>query len=125
MEFKFSNVERGTFGKTLPLLQNILIRLSFCGIRMTNDHVFFVALSQLISWLKQMKADHWSIVFWSEGSSGTGNDKNMSGPSAYQNPVVSNLPSGKIKFQYGPRGNSSPHYPEGGSSTLVPENNFI
>ena len=34
------------------------------------DHVFFVTLSQLVPCLKDMSADHWSmIVFWNESSS--------------------------------------------------------
>ena len=58
------------------------------------DHVFFVTLSQLIPCLKQMKADHWSmIVFWNEGSgsrpsTGAGDDDDTPGPSGYQDPVV-------------------------------------
>ena len=69
MELEFCNVYRGTFGKTLPLLQ----RHPDAAVILWNpndyDHVSFVTLSQLIPCLKQMNADHWSmIVFWSEGS---------------------------------------------------------
>ena len=117
MEFEFCNVYRGTFGKTLPLLQRHPDAVVILWNPNDYDHVFFVTLSQLITCLKQMNADHWSmIVFWSEGSrtrpstcpdvgldytdepvplpppnvpqDGTGNDDDMPGPSGYQDPVV-------------------------------------
>ena len=55
--------------RTLPLLQ----RHPDAAVILWNpndyDHVFFVTLSQLIPCLKQMRADHWSmIVFWSEST---------------------------------------------------------
>ena len=69
MEFEFCNVYRGTFGKTLPLLQRHPDAVVILWNPNDYDHVFFVTLSQLIPCLKQMNADHWSmIVFWSEGS---------------------------------------------------------
>ena len=69
MEFEFCNVYRGTFGKTLPLLQRHPGAVVILWNPNDYDHVFFVTLSQLIPCLKQMNADHWSmIVFWSEGS---------------------------------------------------------
>ena len=69
MEFEFCNVYRGTFGKTLPLLQRHPDAVVILWNPNDYDHVFFVILSQLIPCLKQMNADHWSmIVFWSEGS---------------------------------------------------------
>ena len=69
MEFEFCNVYRGTFGKTLPLLYRHPDAVVILWNPNDYDHVFFVTLSQLIPCLKQMNADHWSmIVFWSEGS---------------------------------------------------------
>ena len=69
MELEFCNVYRGTFGKTLPLLQRHPDAVVILWNPNDYDHVFFVTLSQLIPCLKQMKADHCSmIVFWSEGS---------------------------------------------------------
>ena len=69
MEFEFCNVYRGTFGKTLPLLQRHPDAVVILRNPNDYDHVFFVTLSQLIPCLKQMNAGHWSmIVFWSEGS---------------------------------------------------------
>ena len=69
MEFEFCNVYRGTFGKTLPLLQRHPDAVVVLWNPNDYDHVFFVTLSQLIPCLKQMNADHWSmIVFWSEAS---------------------------------------------------------
>ena len=69
MELEFCNVYRGTFGKTLPLLQRHPDAVVILWNPNDYDHVFFVTLSQLIPCLKQMNADHWSmIVFWSEGS---------------------------------------------------------
>ena len=69
MEFEFCNVYRGTLGKTLPLLQRHPDPVVILWNPNDYDHVFFVTLSQLIPCLKQMNADHWSmIVFWSERS---------------------------------------------------------
>ena len=69
MELEFCNVYRGTFGKTLPLLQRHSNAVVILWNPNDYDHVFFVTLSQLIPCLKQMKADHWTmIVFWNEGS---------------------------------------------------------
>ena len=69
MEFEFCNVYRGTFGKTLPLLQRHPDAVVILWNPKDYDHVFFVTLSQLIPCLKQMRADHWSmIVFWSEST---------------------------------------------------------
>ena len=69
MEFEFCNVYRGTFGKTLPLLQRHPDAVVVLWNPNDYDHVFFVTLSQLVPCLKQMNADHWSmIVFWSEGT---------------------------------------------------------
>ena len=69
MEFEFCNVYRGTFGKTLPLLQRHPDAVVILWNPNDYDHVFFVTLSQLIPCLKQMRADHWSmIVFWSEST---------------------------------------------------------
>ena len=69
MELEFCNVYRGTFGKTLPLLQRHPDAVVILWNPGDYDHVFFVTLSQLIPCLKQMKADRWSmIVFWNEGS---------------------------------------------------------
>ena len=67
MELEFCNVYRGTFGKTLPLLQRHPDAVVIIWNPNDYDHVFFV--TQLIPCLQQMKADHWSmIVFWNEGS---------------------------------------------------------
>ena len=69
MEFEFCNICRGRFGKTLPLLQRHPDAVNIFWNPNNYDHIFFVTLSQLIPCLKQMNADHWSmIVFWSEGS---------------------------------------------------------
>ena len=69
MELEFCNVYRGTLGKTLPLLQRHPDAVVILWNPNDYDHVFFVTPSQLIPCLKQMNADHWSmIVFWSEGS---------------------------------------------------------
>ena len=58
MEFEFCNVYRGT--DAVVILWNLK----------DYDHVFFVTLSQLLPCLKDMSADHWSmIVFWNESSS--------------------------------------------------------
>ena len=69
MEFEFCNVYRGTFGKTLPLVQRHPDAVVVLWNPNDYDHVFFVTLSQLVPCLKQMNADHWSmIVFWSQGT---------------------------------------------------------
>ena len=69
MELEFCNAYRGTFGKTLPLLQRHPDAVVILWNPNDYDHVFFVTLSQNLPCLKQMNADHWSmIVFWSEGS---------------------------------------------------------
>ena len=115
MEFEFCNVYRGTFGKTLPLLQRHPDAVVILWNPNDYDHVFFVTLSQLIPCLKQMRADHWSmIVFWSEStvtrpltSPNVGldytdepvplpppsapppqDDDDLPGPSGYQDPYV-------------------------------------
>ena len=70
MEFEFCNVYRGTFGKTLPLMQRHPDAVVILWNLKDYDHVFFVTLSQLVPCLKDMSADHWSvIVFWNESSS--------------------------------------------------------
>ena len=70
MEFEFCNVYRGTFGKTLPLMQRHPDAVDILWNLKDYDHVFFVTLSQLVPCLKDMSADHWSmIVFWNESSS--------------------------------------------------------
>ena len=70
MEFEFCNVYRGTFGKTLPLMQRHPDAVVILWNLKDYDHVLFVTLSQLVPCLKDMSADHWSmIVFWNESSS--------------------------------------------------------
>ena len=70
MEFEFCNVYRGTFGKTLPLMQRHPDAVVILWNLKDYDHVFFVTLSQLVPCFKDMSADHWSmIVFWNESSS--------------------------------------------------------
>ena len=70
MEFDFCNVYRGTFGKTLPLMQRHPDAVVILWNLKDYDHVFFVTLSQLVPCLKDMSVDHWSmIVFWNESSS--------------------------------------------------------
>ena len=70
MEFEFCNVYRGTFGNTLPLMQRHPDAVVILWNLKDYDHVFFVTLSRLLPCLKDMSADHWSmIVFWNESSS--------------------------------------------------------
>ena len=70
MEFEFCNVYRGTFGKTLPLMQRHPDAVVILWNLEDYDHVFFVTLSQLLPCLKDMSADHWSmIISWNESSS--------------------------------------------------------
>ena len=70
MEFEFCNAYRGTFGKTLPLMQRHPDAVVILWNLKDYDHVFFVKLSQLLPCLKDMSADHWSmIVFRNENSS--------------------------------------------------------
>ena len=59
MEFEFCNVYRGTFGKTLPLMQRHPDAVVILWMK-DYDHVFFVTFSQLLLCLKDMSADHWS-----------------------------------------------------------------
>ena len=69
MEFELCNVYRGTFGKTLPLLQRHPDAVVIFWNPKDYDHVFFFTFSQLIPCLNSMKADRWfMIVFWNEGS---------------------------------------------------------
>ena len=71
MEFEFCNVYRGTFGKTLPLLQR---HPDDAVVILWNPNDYDQCLSllpflNLFPCLKQMRADHWSmIVFWSEST---------------------------------------------------------
>ena len=70
MESEFCNVYRGAFGRTLLLMQRHPDAVVILWNLKDYDHVFFVTLSQLLPCLKDMSADHWSmIVFWNESSS--------------------------------------------------------
>ena len=64
MEFEFCNVYRGTFGKTLPLMQRHPDAVDILWNLKDYDHVFFVTLSQLVPCLKDMSVDHWSMIFF-------------------------------------------------------------
>ena len=86
-----------------------------------HDHVFFVTLSQLIPCLKQMKADHWSMmVFWNEGSGSrpsTGPDVGLD----YTDEPVPLPPPSAPPPQHGTGDDDDTPSPSGYQDTVAPD----
>ena len=79
LEFEYCNVYRVTYGKTLPLSHRHPDAAVILWNKGDHDHVFFLAMAQLLPCLKDTKADNWSmIVFWNESK----------GPTARRGPDV-------------------------------------
>ena len=79
LEFEYCNVYRGAFGKTLPFIHRHPESVVMLWNKGDHDHVFFLTMAQLLPCLKDMQADHWSmIVFWNESE----------GPTAHRGPDV-------------------------------------
>ena len=88
------------------------------------DHIFFVTLSQLLPCLKDMSADHWSmIVFWNESSSKRPSPKPDVGLDYTDEPVPLPPPTGSPEDSpenggydgmQGPPGYQDPDVPDAG-----------
>ena len=122
MEFEFCNVYRGTFGKTLPLMQRHPDAVVILWNLKDYDHVFFVTLSQLVPCLKDMSADHWSmIVIWNESSSKRPSPKPDVGLDYTDEPVPLPPPTGPPEDSPENGGNDGVQGPPGYQDPDVPE----
>ena len=125
-DFEFCKVYRRTFGKTLPLMQRHPDAVVILWKLEDYDHVFFVKLSQLLPCLKDMSADHWSmIVFWNESSSKKPSSKPDVGLDYTDEPVPTPSPDVPPGGFPGDRGDDGTQRPPGYQDPDVPDDGML